>query len=72
MTRRRLVMAGIGVVSAVTLLLVPSAASSSGGDGPAPASVRQDGDRPPVTRCDPQPDHGQGPPAGKGKKCASA
>jgi hypothetical protein len=72
MTRRRAVMLGAAVVSAVALLLVPSAASSSGGGEPPPASVRHDGDRPPVTRCDPQPDRGIGPPAGKGKKCASA
>lgn len=65
-------MLGTGVVSALTLLLVPSAADSSAGGQPPPASVRQESPGPPGERCDPQPDRGEGPPAGKGKKCASS
>jgi len=72
MARRRTVILGVAVVSIGGALLVPSPVGSSEGREPPAASVRQDGDRPPAARCDPQPERGLGPPAGKGKKCASA
>lgn len=70
MTRRRVVMLGAGVVAAASLVLVPSAGSGSPGRQAPPDSAAE-GKGPKGQRCDPQPDRGNGPPAGKGKKCAS-
>jgi hypothetical protein len=48
-----------------TKTLVCSVKVTPGGGNQGPTG-------PPGERCDPQPDHGNGPPDGKGKKCASS
>lgn len=68
MMRRRVVIAVLSVFGFVGLVLVPSV----GGADPGGTPNESQGNGPSQPRCDPQPDHGNGPPPGKGtKKCAS-
>ena len=69
MTRRRLAGVALAVLTAGGLLLIPAAGGAAPKDKPAASS--SNGNGPKGDRCDPQPDHGNGPPDGKGKKCAS-
>lgn len=69
MLRRRVVVLLLSVFGFVGLVLIPS----YGGATPTglPGDNSQ-GNGPSQPRCDPQPDHGNGPPLGKGAKiCAS-
>jgi hypothetical protein len=52
------------------MALVPSAAGA-GGNNNGNGNSNGNGNGPKELRCDPQPDHGNGPPDGKGRKCAS-
>lgn len=67
MLRRRVAILALAVFGVVGVLFIPSSGSATPGlDSPSTL------DHPSQPRCDPQPDHGQGPPDGKGtKKCAS-
>jgi hypothetical protein len=63
--RRRMAVLLVALFGVIGLLLAPTPSGAGG-------QSNSKGNGPKETRCDPQPDHGQGPPAGKGtKKCAS-
>lgn len=68
MLRRKVAVLLLSVAGLVGVLSLP--APSDAAKGSAPSSNSQ-GNGPKQERCDPQPEHGNGPPPGKGKKCAS-
>ena len=70
MVRRRILLALLALVGAGAIAMVP-AASSAGGANNGQGNSNGQGNGPKEQRCDPQPDHGNGPPDGKGQKCAS-
>jgi hypothetical protein len=70
MLRRKVALLLLSVMGLVGVLAIPapSDAAKGGQSDNHPAQ----GNGPSQPRCDPQPDHGNGPPPGKGtKKCAS-
>lgn len=71
MLRRKVAILLLSVAGLVGVLALPAPSASGDGNG-APSVGRSQGNGPKQERCDPQPDRGNGPPAGKGtKKCAS-
>ena len=70
MIRRRLAVLLVACIGVVGLFLAPTA-SSAGGNNNGNGNSSGQGNGPKETRCDPQPDHGNGTPVGKGMKCAS-
>ena len=70
MFRRRIFLGLLALLSFGAIAMVP-AASSAGGSNNGSGDSLGHGNGPKELRCDPQPDHGNGPPLGKGQKCAS-
>jgi hypothetical protein len=64
--RRRFALIAIALIGALGLAFAPAAGGAKSN------TSETKGNAPTEQRCDPQPDRGNGPPAGKGtKKCAS-
>lgn len=70
MVRRRILIALSALLGAGALAMVP-AAGSAGGSNNGSGNSEGQGNGPKELRCDPMPGVGNGPPAGKGQKCAS-
>lgn len=71
MLRRKSALLLVSLAGLLGLLALPAPGASGDGNG-APSVGQSQGNGPSQPRCDPQPDKGNGPPAGKGtKKCAS-
>jgi hypothetical protein len=64
MVRRRLILGLVALLGFGAIAMVPAASGAN-------SSSNTKGNGPKEQRCDPQPTHGNGPPPGKGKKCAS-
>lgn len=68
--RRRMAVLLVALFGVVGLMMAPTA-SGAGGSNNGNGNSAGKGNGPKETRCDPQPSKGNGPPPGKGQKCAS-